>query len=109
MANIEQQQHRSITSRGFNSTVLLNCYPAKRIETSSTLTFATRASTTASTLGSKNENSAAIETTRLPPEPGASGCPKQSTMAFSRDYQQGIKVATNRVTNQYRAASQNTK
>jgi len=30
-------------------------------------------------------------------------------MAFSRDYQQGIKVATNRVTNQYRAASQNTK
>ena len=33
-----------------NSTVLLDCYPAERIETSSTLTFATRASTTASTL-----------------------------------------------------------
>ena len=47
---IEQQQHRSITSRGFNSTVLLNCYPEKRIETSRTLTFATRASATASTL-----------------------------------------------------------
>ena len=115
---------------GLNSTVLLDYSPANQIETSSILTFATRNSTTASTLTtvtfnsdenssvrnnyltdrpdqhetehtqlsgekgggtSTNENSAAIETTQLPPAPGANGCPKHSTMAFSRDYQQRIK------------------
>ena len=35
--------------------------------------------------------------------------PKHSTMAFSRDYQQRIELATNHVNNQYRAVSYSTK
>ena len=58
---------------------------------------------------STNKNSDVIETTQLPPAPGASSSPRNITKAFSRDYQQRIKIGTNHVTNQYRAVGYNTK
>ena len=130
LKKLNNNNNTDLVVGGLNSTVLLDYSPANQIETSSMLTFATRNSTTASTLTtvtfnsdekssvrnnyltdrpdqheteqtqlsgekgggtSTNENSAAIETTQLPPAPGANGCPKHSTMAFSRDYQQRIK------------------
>jgi len=116
--NNNNNNNTDLVVGGLNSTALLDCSPANQIETSSILTFATRNSTTASTLttvtfnsdekssvrnnyltdrsdqhkteqtqlsGKKggggggtitNENSAAIETTQLPPAPGANGCPQ---------------------------------
>ena len=55
--NNNNNNNTDLVVGGFNSTVLLDYSPANQIETSSMLTFATRNSTTASTLTTVTFNS----------------------------------------------------